>query len=100
MRRQNKNGAATKATDSPTWLIALRAAEAKKAAEFRILDLREVVEDVEDPDSQMPLSEAKELLDEAEALTKPIAALPSAQPQIDPATGKPATTLARKACTL
>ncbi len=30
------------ATDSPTWLIALRAAESKKATDIRILDLREV----------------------------------------------------------
>ncbi|MEB3187201.1 MAG: transcription termination factor NusA [bacterium] len=37
-----------------------------ETGEFHILDLREVVEEVEDPDSQMPLSEAKELLDEAE----------------------------------
>lgn len=34
--------------------------------EFHILDLREVVEEMEDPDTQMLLSEAKELLDEAE----------------------------------
>ncbi len=34
--------------------------------EFHILDLREVVELVEDPDTQLPLSEAKEMLDEAE----------------------------------
>lgn len=34
--------------------------------EFHILDLREVVEDVEDPDTQIPLSEAAELLEEAE----------------------------------
>lgn len=34
--------------------------------EFHILDLREVVEVVEDPDTQLPLSEAKEMLDEAE----------------------------------
>ena len=33
--------------------------------------------------------EAWKAAKEAEALTKPIAALPSAQPQIDPATGKP-----------
>jgi ribosome-associated protein len=30
------------ATASPTWLVALRAAEAKKASGLRILDLREV----------------------------------------------------------
>lgn len=43
MRKHTKNGAATpSATDSPTWLIALRAAEAKKASGLRILDLREV----------------------------------------------------------
>ncbi len=43
MRKQNKNGALTpSATASPTWLIALRAAEAKKASGLRILDLREV----------------------------------------------------------
>lgn len=36
------------------------------SGEFHILDLREVVEVVEDPDSQIPLTEAQELLDEAE----------------------------------
>jgi ribosome-associated protein len=43
LRKQPKNGAATlPATEIPTWLIALRAAEAKKASGLRILDLREV----------------------------------------------------------
>ncbi|HEY9900277.1 MAG TPA: transcription termination factor NusA [Pantanalinema sp.] len=37
-----------------------------ETGEFHVLDLREVVEEIEDPDSQMLLSEAKELLDEAE----------------------------------
>ncbi len=43
MRKQQKDGALTPtATPSPTWLIATRAAEAKKAEALRILDLREV----------------------------------------------------------
>lgn len=45
MRTELEPGAGNKthpATDSPTWLIALRAAESKKATDIRILDLREV----------------------------------------------------------
>lgn len=43
MRKQKQNGAVNPpATASPTWLVALRAAEAKKASGLRILDLREV----------------------------------------------------------
>ena len=45
MRTELEIGASTTnqpATDSPTWLVALRAAESKKATEIRILDLREV----------------------------------------------------------
>jgi len=43
LRKQQKNGAVSpSATVSPTWLIALRAAESKKAGAIRILDLREV----------------------------------------------------------
>jgi ribosome-associated protein len=43
LRKQKQNGAINPpATASPTWLIALRAAESKKASGLRILDLREV----------------------------------------------------------
>jgi ribosome-associated protein len=42
LRTEQLNGAATPAKTSPSWLIALRAAESKKASAFRILDLREV----------------------------------------------------------
>ena len=43
MRKQNQNGATlTSATAGPTWLIALRAAESKKASAIKVLDLREV----------------------------------------------------------
>ena len=43
MRKTKETGAlVAAATESPTWLIALRAAEAKKASAVRILDLREV----------------------------------------------------------
>jgi ribosome-associated protein len=43
LRNTKKNGAAvTPATDSPAWLVAVRAAESKKADEIRILDLREI----------------------------------------------------------
>jgi ribosome-associated protein len=43
LRKTHKNGASSStATPNPTWLIALRAAESKKASDLRILDLREV----------------------------------------------------------
>ncbi len=43
MRKRKLNGAApSTATESPTWLIALRAAESKKASGIRVLDLREI----------------------------------------------------------
>lgn len=43
MRKQSISGAAPLiATESPTWQIAARAAESKKATDVRILDLREV----------------------------------------------------------
>jgi ribosome-associated protein len=43
LRNTKKNGAAViPATESPTWLVAARAAESKKADEIRILDLREI----------------------------------------------------------
>ncbi|WP_321474235.1 ribosome silencing factor [uncultured Paludibaculum sp.] len=44
MRKPKENGAVVTAvvTESPTWQLALRAAEAKKAEGVRILDLREV----------------------------------------------------------
>jgi ribosome-associated protein len=43
LRKPQKNGATSStATPNPTWLIALRAAESKKASDLRILDLREV----------------------------------------------------------
>ena len=43
MRKQQTSGAApTIATVSPTWQIAARAADSKKATDVRILDLREV----------------------------------------------------------
>ena len=43
MRKQQTSGAApTIATVSPTWQIAARAADSKKAIDVRILDLREV----------------------------------------------------------
>ena len=43
MRKQRTSGATpTIATDSPTWQIAARAADSKKATDVRILDLREV----------------------------------------------------------
>ena len=43
MRKQSTSGAApTIATVSPTWQIAARAADSKKATDVRILDLREV----------------------------------------------------------
>lgn len=44
MRKPKENGAVVTAvvTESPTWQLALRAAEAKKAEGIRILDLREV----------------------------------------------------------
>jgi ribosome-associated protein len=44
LRKQQTSGASTPtlATDSPTWQIAARAADSKKATGVRILDLREV----------------------------------------------------------
>lgn len=43
MRTKTQSGAPTiSATESPTWLIALRAASSKKATGLRVLDLREV----------------------------------------------------------
>lgn len=43
MRTKTQSGAPTiSATESPTWLIALRAASSKKATGLRLLDLREV----------------------------------------------------------
>lgn len=42
LRKPKTKGAVSSATESPTWLIALRAAESKKASGLRILDLREV----------------------------------------------------------
>ncbi len=45
MRTESRTGAIetlTIAADSPTWRIALRAAEEKKATDIRVLDLREV----------------------------------------------------------
>jgi len=44
LRKQPTSGAAPTiaATDPPTWQIAARAAESKKATDVRILDLREV----------------------------------------------------------
>lgn len=42
MRTELATGASSiSATDSPTWLIALRAAEDKKASDIKVLDLRE-----------------------------------------------------------
>lgn len=43
MRTKTQSGAPTiSATESPTWLIAARAASSKKASGLRILDLREI----------------------------------------------------------
>ncbi len=42
LRTSKKTGAVNLATPSPTWQIALRAAEAKKAEGIRVLDLREI----------------------------------------------------------
>jgi ribosome-associated protein len=43
LRTKTQSGAPTiSATESPTWLIALRAASSKKATGLRVLDLREV----------------------------------------------------------
>ncbi|MCL4841743.1 MAG: ribosome silencing factor [Bryobacteraceae bacterium] len=45
MRTEHQTGAAVpvpSSTDTPTWLLALRAAESKFASDIRILDLREL----------------------------------------------------------
>jgi ribosome-associated protein len=43
LRKRKLNGASpSAATPVPTWLIAFRAAESKKASEIRVLDLREI----------------------------------------------------------